>query len=71
MSKADENKEGGFYVVEAVDISSESDPDEIDDVDDIEEIKVDDQELNDLDKLIAATKSKDLRLKFYIIKRKR
>lgn len=40
--KADENKEGGFYVVEAVDISSESDPDEIDDVDDIEEIKVDD-----------------------------
>jgi hypothetical protein len=45
-------------VVEAVDISSESDPDEIDDTDDIEEIKVDDQELNDLDKLIAATKSK-------------
>lgn len=64
--KNDDNKEGGFYVVEglnyfstflAVDISSESEPEELDDLEDLEDIKVDDQELNDLDKLIATTKS--------------
>lgn len=41
----------------AVDISSESEPEELEDLEDLEDIKVDDQELNDLDKLIATTKS--------------
>jgi sperm-associated antigen 16 protein len=40
-----------------VDISSESEPEEIDDLEDLEDIKVDDQELNDLDKLLAMSKS--------------
>lgn len=50
-------KEGGFYVVEAVDISSESEPEELEDLDELEDIKIDEEELNDLDKLIATTKS--------------
>lgn len=41
MNKAEE-KEGGFYVVEAVEISSESEPDEIDDLSGIEDIRVQD-----------------------------
>lgn len=41
----------------AVEISSESEPEELDDLEDIEDIKVDDEELNDLDRLIATTKS--------------
>ena len=46
MSKTDDNKEGGFYVVEgiifslfiAVDISSESEPEELEDIEDLEEL---------------------------------
>lgn len=41
----------------AVDISSESEPEDLEDMSDIEDIHVDDDELNDLDKLIATTKS--------------
>ena len=50
-------KVGCLGYVLAVDISSESEPADLDDLDDLEDIKVDDQELNDLDKLIATTKS--------------
>ena len=58
MSDKKENPEGGFYVVEAVELSSESEPVDIEDVSDIEDIRVDDSDIKDLDKLIAATKSK-------------
>ena len=69
MNKAEE-KEGGFYVVEgkyyikviikAVEISSESEPDEIDDLSGIEDIRV--QDIEDLDKLMATTKSKYIKI---------
>jgi len=46
-----------IYIFEAVEISSESDPEELDDLDDLEDIQVDDEELLDLDRLIQTTKS--------------
>ena len=60
MSKLQEEKEGGFYVVEPVDISSESEPNEDVDIEDTDDIKVDDEEINDLDKLIANTRKEEI-----------
>ena len=59
MSKPEE-KEGGFYVVEAVELSSESEAQEDVDIDDADDIKVDDDEINDLDTLIANTRKEPI-----------
>lgn len=55
-----QGKEGGFYVVEAVDVSSESEIEEIDDISEIQDVKVNEQQIEDLDKLIAATRKEEI-----------
>jgi hypothetical protein len=41
----------------AVEVSSESEPEELDDISGIEDIKADDEDIQELEKLIATTKS--------------
>lgn len=43
--REDKEKEGGFYVVEAVEVSSESEPEDVDDISDIEEYKAEDDDI--------------------------
>jgi hypothetical protein len=59
MSK-EEAKEGNVYVVEPIEISSESDPSELEDMDDLDEIKADALDIDELDKLIETTKASKL-----------
>jgi len=42
----------------AVELSSESEPEELDGISELDEIRVDDKDIDDLDKLIAITRSK-------------
>jgi len=41
-----------------VELSSESEPEELDGISELDEIRVDDKDIDDLDKLIAITRSK-------------
>ncbi|EAR99424.2 flagellar WD-repeat protein PF20 (macronuclear) [Tetrahymena thermophila SB210] len=51
-----EEKEGEFYVMEAVELTSESEPEDLDGLSEIDDMKVDDEDINDLDKLVATTR---------------
>jgi len=66
-NKPIKDKDGGFYVLEKVDLSQDSDAelnDEVADISELEDVKVDEEELNDLDKLINSTKEKPAGLEF-------
>lgn len=64
MSKAEENA-SQFYVIErilyilsiAIEISSESEPEDLEEVDELNDIKHEEDNLNDLDNMMAAVKS--------------
>lgn len=64
MSKAEENA-SQFYVIErilyilsiAIEISSESEPEDLEEVDELNDIKHEEENLNDLDNMMAAVKS--------------
>ena len=43
----------------AVEVSSESEPEDLEDISQIEELRADDQDIDDLEKLIATTRSKN------------
>lgn len=55
-----EEKEGEFYVMEAVELSSESEPEELDGISELDDIRVDDKDIDDLDKLIAITRKEEI-----------
>lgn len=63
MSKED-GKEGNVYVVEPIELSSESDPSELEDMDDLDEIKTDALDIQELDRLIETTKQSIMVIKW-------